>query len=190
MNKTLLLLASAATLSVAACTQEHTTDTATTTPPTEATMPADGAMPTLDADYRSRASRIADRMASDMKITDTTTVGGIRTAYYYRVRRLDSLRQRYGTDTAGLGEALRSVNSETDQQLQAILTAPTQYETYQSNRTVYDDDNRSDSENATLKVKADGDVKIKDAQGNKTKLDADDGTVKLKPEDGKKTVIK
>ncbi|SDX76793.1 hypothetical protein [Hymenobacter psychrophilus] len=41
-----------------------------------------------------------------------------------------------------------------------------------------------------LKVKADGDVKMKDAEGNKAKMDADDGTVKMKPQDGDKTVIK
>jgi hypothetical protein len=40
-----------------------------------------------------------------------------------------------------------------------------------------------------VKVKADGDVKIKDAQGNKLKVDGDDGTVKAKPENGSKTKI-
>jgi hypothetical protein len=40
-----------------------------------------------------------------------------------------------------------------------------------------------------MKVKSDGDMKIKDAAGNKMKVDGDDGTVKLKPEDGKKTKI-
>ena len=41
-----------------------------------------------------------------------------------------------------------------------------------------------------MKVKADGDVKIKDAQGNKLKIDGDDGTLKEKPADGGKTKIK
>ena len=38
-----------------------------------------------------------------------------------------------------------------------------------------------------VKVKADGDIKIKDAAGNKTKVDGDDGTVKMKPTEGEKT---
>jgi hypothetical protein len=40
-----------------------------------------------------------------------------------------------------------------------------------------------------VKIKSDGDVKIKDAQGNKLKVDGDDGTVKAKPENGSKTKI-
>ena len=38
-----------------------------------------------------------------------------------------------------------------------------------------------------VKVKADGDIKIKDTQGNKTKIDGDDGTMKTKDADGTKT---
>lgn len=45
------------------------------------------------------------------------------------------------------------------------------------------------SADGKLKVKRDGDVKIKDAEGNKLKMDADDGTVKAKPEDGKKAKV-
>ncbi|MBT2558748.1 hypothetical protein J7E24_13195 [Hymenobacter sp. ISL-91] len=41
-----------------------------------------------------------------------------------------------------------------------------------------------------MKTKADGDVKIKDGEGNKAKMDGDDGTVKMKAEEGDKTVIK
>ena len=38
-----------------------------------------------------------------------------------------------------------------------------------------------------VKVKADGDIKIKDTNGNKTKIDGDDGTMKTKDADGTKT---
>jgi ABC-type glycerol-3-phosphate transport system substrate-binding protein len=41
-----------------------------------------------------------------------------------------------------------------------------------------------------VKVKRDGDVKLKDSEGNKAKIDADDATMKVKPNDGGKTVIK
>ena len=40
-----------------------------------------------------------------------------------------------------------------------------------------------------VKVKADGDVKIKDAEGNKVKIDGDDGTIKTKPVNGDKSKI-
>jgi hypothetical protein len=41
-----------------------------------------------------------------------------------------------------------------------------------------------------VKVKRDGDVKLKDSEGNKAKIDADDATMKTKPAEGGKTVIK
>lgn len=41
-----------------------------------------------------------------------------------------------------------------------------------------------------IKKQADGDIKIKDAAGNKVKQDAEDGTVKMKSADGDKKVIK
>ena len=46
------------------------------------------------------------------------------------------------------------------------------------------------ADGSKIKVSADGDVKIKDAEGNKTKVDGDDGTVKLKPVGEEKTKIK
>ncbi|WP_400192197.1 hypothetical protein [Hymenobacter sp. B81] len=46
-----------------------------------------------------------------------------------------------------------------------------------------------DGEGNKIKVKGDGDVKTKDAAGNKSKLDADDGTMKDKPADGGKTKV-
>lgn len=48
----------------------------------------------------------------------------------------------------------------------------------------------ADTDPAKVKVKRDGDVKIKDTDGSKTKLDADDATMKSKPAEGGKTVIK
>ncbi|WP_375416540.1 hypothetical protein [uncultured Hymenobacter sp.] len=40
-----------------------------------------------------------------------------------------------------------------------------------------------------VKVKRDGDVKIKDSEGNKAKIDGDDGTMKMKPAAGGKTKV-
>ena len=44
-------------------------------------------------------------------------------------------------------------------------------------------------DNSKVKVKADGDVKIKDAQGNKAKIDGDDGTMKTKSNTGEKMKV-
>ncbi|GAA4372201.1 hypothetical protein [Hymenobacter koreensis] len=44
-----------------------------------------------------------------------------------------------------------------------------------------------DADGNKIKVKSDGDIKTKDAAGNKGKMDADDGTIKDKPADGDKT---
>ena len=205
MKKTLLLLGSAALL-LAACSQEKTADTAaTTTPPAEATMPADGAMPTLDADYRSRASRIADRMASDMKINDTATVGRIRNVYYGRARRYGDLRSQYAADTTGMSAALRGADTETDTQMQAVLTDPAQYQTYQGRRGTYAELNYRDdsgampadasmnnnaatsSSDAGPTMEA-GKMKIKGDDGSKFKVKGD-GDIKIKDAQDNKAKI-
>ncbi len=46
------------------------------------------------------------------------------------------------------------------------------------------------ADGSKMKVSANGDIKVKDAEGNKTKVDGDDGTVKLKPVGEEKTKIK
>ena len=46
------------------------------------------------------------------------------------------------------------------------------------------------ADGSKIKVSADGDIKVKDAEGNITKVDGDDGTVKIKPKDEGKTKIK
>ena len=188
MKKTLLLLGSAAALTMAACSQQQTADTATTTPPAEATMPADGAMPSMDADYRSRASRIADRMASDMKINDTATVGRIRNVYYNRARRYGEMHNQYATDTMGMSAAMRGVDAETDTQMQSALTDPTQYQTYQGSRGNYAESNYMDNSGAmSADASMPNDAAMSsDAAG--TMMPA--GKMKIKGDDGSKIKVK
>jgi hypothetical protein len=62
--------------------------------------------------------------------------------------------------------------------------------TTDASATTSDAGTMSAGEGGKMKVKADGDIKVKDAQGNKMKMDGDDGTIKAKPEDGGKTKIK
>lgn len=212
MKKLLMLLPVAAAFSLASCNENKPADTATTTETTTTSTAATGDM---DAQYRSRAKRIADKMAADMKITDTAVVSRLEDSYYTRAQRLGDLRTKYTSDTTGMSAAMRSAYSETDTELKGYLPAET-YTAYETSRpTYYEDaymddtdmasgsgsmDNSASASTATgsmdggeggkMKVKGDGDVKIKDAAGNKAKIDGDDGTVKLKPENGEKTKIK
>jgi len=205
MKKLLMFLPVAAAFSLASCNENKPADTAAATEVATTSTAATGDM---DAQYRSRAKRIADKMAADMKITDTAVVSRLEDSYYTRAQRLGTLRSQYTSDTTGMAAAMRTAYTETDTELKGYLPAET-YTTYETSRPTYyedaymDDTDMSSSASAStetgtmsageggkMKVKADGDVKIKDAEGNKAKIDGDDGTVKLKPEDGEKVKIK
>lgn len=251
MKNHLLLFVGAAALSLTSCSQEKTADTTTTTT-TDATM----AMPDTAA-YRTRSQQIADKYASDMKITDEATRAKLRTAYYNRSKRYGEMKSRYASDTTGMAAAMRQYNTDTDTEFQGVLTDPAQYQSYQSSRSTYDEANYLDNTNAgaaassatmpdnnasttnadatsastdmsstegvgieksktklqdgaQIKIKDDGTVKTKTADGDKnapitsdaplkyskTKMDdgskvkvKDDGTVKLKDSDGSKTKL-
>ncbi|UYZ61552.1 hypothetical protein [Hymenobacter weizhouensis] len=220
MKKTLLLLSAAAAFTVASCSDNKTAETTTTTTTTESSSSTNASAGDMDVEYRNRAGRIADQMASDMKITDTAVVSRIRTTYYNRARRMGELRTKYTADTAGMAAEMRTVYAETDSEFKGYLPAES-YTTYESSRTNYYDERFMDGsdmsssssssmdnsgstptsamepgskmkndDGSKVKIKADGDVKIKDAEGNKMKMDGDDGTVKMKPEEGDKTKIK
>ncbi|WP_022824245.1 hypothetical protein [Hymenobacter norwichensis] len=209
MKKLLMFLPVAAAFSLASCNENKPAETAEATEATTSTA----ATGDMDTQYRSRAKRIADKMAADMKITDTAMVSRIENSYYTRAQRLGTLRGQYTSDTTGMGAAMRGAYSETDTEMKGYLPAET-YTAYETSRPTYYEDAYMDDSNmesgsmnnsasastetgsmdggegGKMKVKADGDVKIKDAEGNKAKIDGDDGTVKLKPENGEKTKIK
>ncbi len=147
MKNALLLLLSASAFSLASCSQEKTADTTTTT-----TVPADGAVTTTtvsDATYKSRGTRMADKFASDVKISDEATKEKLRTAYYNRSKRYDELMAKYKADTAGYAAAVRDYNNATDQEFQTILVVPAQYQAYQSSRPNYDEANNLDTTDQT-----------------------------------------
>ena len=139
MKNSFLLLSGAAILSLGSCSQDKT---ATTTTDATATMAATGAG--SDAAVEARAQRIADKMVADMKITDEATKAKVRTAYLNRSRRLTGLRSKYTTDTMGSAAATREANAETDTEFKGVFTDPTQYQSYESSRTTYDDSNFPD----------------------------------------------
>ena len=220
MKNSLLILAGAAALSLASCSQEKTTEVTT--------APADGmttttttttTTPMSEADIQARAQRVADKMIADMKITDEGMKTKIRTVYVNRYNRMNEMRTKYGTDTTGMAVAMRESNMSTDTEFKSVFTDPTQYSAYETSRTTYYDEDNEPMDNASsdmssssdmnnsasssdmsgsnmsadggkMKVKANGDIKIKDAEGNKMKIDGDDGTIKEKPVDGGKTKIK
>ncbi|MET4075900.1 hypothetical protein [Hymenobacter sp. UYCo722] len=185
-------------------------DGATTTTTTTTTT-----APMSDADIQARAQRIADKMVANMKITDEAMKTKIRTVYVNRYNRMNEMRTKYGTDTTGMAAANREAMMAEDQEFKTVFTDPTQYQAYESSRSTYDDSNYMDDNASTMtpadntanntmdnsnmetgktkmadgskiKVKSDGDVKMKDAEGNKLKMAGDDGTIKLKPKDGEK----
>jgi hypothetical protein len=195
MKKTFLLLSLAGALTMASCSQEKNADSTTTTTTTDAT-----AMASTDNDvvYHTRAQRIAQQMATDMKITDTTVVSRIENTYYNRSRRMGELQSKYTSDTTGMAAEMRNVSTETDADFKGILTEPTQYQAYESSRSTYDEANYMDdnamsasaesasSEAATtttggsaVVVDNSTPMKVKDRAGNKLKVKKD-GDVKVK----------
>ncbi|RYY17607.1 MAG: hypothetical protein EOO36_09460, partial [Cytophagaceae bacterium] len=144
MRNSLFLLVGTAALSLASCSQEKSTDTASTTAPADATAVA---MPDT-ASYRSRSSRVSEKFITDMKITDPAMQSKVRTAYYNRSKRYGELKSKYGTDTTGMAGAMRQYNTDTDTEFQGVLTDPAQYQSYQSSRSNYDESNYLDNTDA------------------------------------------
>jgi hypothetical protein len=142
MKNSLLILAGAAALSLASCSQEKNTETTS--------APADGTMttttttttgPMTDAQIEARAQQIADKMVANMKITDEATKTKIRTVYVNRYKRMNDLRSKYTTDTTGMAAAMRDAYAAEDQEFKVIFVDPTQYQAYESSRSDYNDSN-------------------------------------------------
>ena len=204
MKNSLLILAGAAALSLASCSQEKTTEVTT--------APADGATtttttttttgPMSEADIEARAQRIADKMAANMKITDEATKTKIRTVYVNRYKRMNDMRTKYGTDTTGMAASMRESNMETDTEFKSVFTDPAQYSAYESSRTTYyDEDNApmdntsssdmgasSDMSNTASSSDMSGSGSNMSADGGKMKVKAD-GDIKIKDAEGNKMKI-
>lgn len=147
MKNSLFILAGAAALSLASCSQEKTTavtvpgaaDGTTTTTTTTTTAPESEAV------IEARAQRIADKMVANMKITDAATKTKIRTVYVNRAKRMSELKTKYATDTTGMAVAMRQAKAATDSEFKVIFVDPTQYQAYESSRSTYDDSNYLDN---------------------------------------------
>ncbi len=204
MNTKLLSLLVAATLATAACSREKKIETTTTTPVTDSTTVVVGP-DTLAA--HDQARRLADRVASDLKITDPVVVTRIEKTYYTRGRRLSEMQTRYATDTTGRYLATRQANDQADAEVRTTLNDPAYYNTYSANRAAYGagpyslkatpvapaSAARAGSVGQGSAVKkmvneGDGDRKTKFENGAKIKR-SDDGSIKIKRADGTKVKI-
>ena len=203
MKNSLLILAGAAALSLASCSQEKTTEVTT--------VPADGTTttttsttttgPMTDADMEARAQRIADKMVASMKITDPAMKTKIRTVYVNRYKRMNEMRTKYGTDTTGMAAAMRESNMSTDTEFKSVFTDPTQYQAYESTRTTYyaDDNAPMDSNMASVdttgsssssNMSATPTTTTDNASGSADMSGAGVSKMKAKAEDGSKIKVK
>ncbi|MCR5887491.1 hypothetical protein LRS06_06785 [Hymenobacter sp. J193] len=193
MNKSLLFLSAAAAFAVASCSQDKpaAVDAATTPSADTAVVVENNQMANDTAAYGADASRLSDRIAQDLRLTDTVVVTRIEKTYYTRGRRLNEVNTQYTTDTTGRYAALRQVNDDTDREVRTIITDPEQYRTYESNRTAYyagtpytyretqeGTTNRSAARRRGPAIekyeqKQNGETKIKYANGTTVKIDKD-----------------
>ena len=196
MKNSLLILAGAAALSLASCSQEKTTEV-TTTPGaadgmTTTTTTTTTMTPMSEADIEARAQRIADKMVANMKISDAATKTKIRTVYVERAKRMNEVKTKYVTDTTGMAAAIREAVANTDAEFKIIFVDPTQYQAYESSRSTYDDSNYMDDtsistpDNTSTDAMSSGTV-----TDNTMSTDAMGATkIKAKYEDGSKLKVK
>jgi hypothetical protein len=205
MKNSLLILAGAAAISLASCSQEKTTEV--TTAPAEGTTTTTTTTttsPLTDAQIEARAQRIADKMVADMKITDEAMKTKIRTVYVNRYKRMNDMRTKYTTDTTGMAAAMRESMTETDTEFKSVFTDPTQYQAYETSRSTYygmenedanmagSSDMSSESGTGTMDASAStdaaagtGTMSSGSADGGKVKVKAD-GDIKIKDAEGNK----
>ncbi|QIL76176.1 T-complex 10 C-terminal domain-containing protein [Hymenobacter sp. HDW8] len=135
MKSALFLLAGAAALSLAACnTDKKAAVDAATTPSADTAVVADNDVVML---YREQGNRVANRVTTDLGITDTAQVREVRRVYDTRATRLGEVDTRYASDTTGRTTALREINRETDTKIKDIVKDDDRYMTYEEKRATY-----------------------------------------------------
>ena len=198
MKNSLFVLAGAAALSLASCSQEKATEvttapvaangTTTTTTSTSTTTTA----PESKAVIEARAQRIANKMVANMKISDAATKTKIRTVYVERAKRMNEVKTKYATDTTGMAAATREAVANTDAEFKTIFVDPTQYQAYESSRSTYDDSNYMDDTSISTPDNTSTDAMSSGtATDNTMSTDATGATkMKAKYEDGSKLKVK
>lgn len=137
MKSTILLLATAATVALASCSQEKKTETTeTTTVPGTTAETTTTTTTTVDtASYRTNAQQLADQVAADVRATDAATKARLQQIYYTRGRALRDIDAR--PDTTGRYAAVRDLNDMTTREVKTVVTDPTAYGTYTANQGNY-----------------------------------------------------
>ena len=198
MKNSLFVLAGAAALSLASCSQEKATEvttapvaangTTTTTTSTSTTTTATESEAVIEA----RAQRIANKMVANMKISDAATKTKIRTVYVERAMRMNEVKTKYATDTTGMAAATREAVANTDAEFKTIFVDPTQYQAYESSRSTYDDSNYMDDTSISTPDNTSTDAMSSgNATDNTMSTDAMGATkIKAKYEDGSKLKVK
>jgi hypothetical protein len=209
MKSNLLLLATAATVAFASCSQEKKTEVTETTTAPAGTTETTTTTTTIDsASYRTSADQLANQVAADLRATDEATKARLQQIYYSRGRALRDLEAR--PDTTGRYAALRDLNDNTTREVKTVVTDPAAYRTYTDNQgNYYAGPYTTTVVTATTTPAArpslgarvgqgsgvkkmehenDGDHKVKYENGAKIKRESD-GSVKIKRADGTKIKI-
>lgn len=197
-------------LSLLSCSQDKQVEssTAVVTSPTDTTFNGTGqaVQQYMDSTYQNEADRLAQQIARDINLSDTTQLAQMRSIHYDRARRVGALRTHYATDTTGQYTALRNVNDSTSAAVRNVLTDRNRYRTYANNRSIYYSGPYTAEQNAATTVntvvntprrsaipikkmkRTDEDHKVKYVNGAKRKV-SDDGSIKIKRADGTKIKI-
>lgn len=209
MKSKLLLLATAATVAFASCSQEKKTEVTETTTAPVGTTETTTTTTTIDsASYRTSAAQLADQVAADLRTTDAAAKARLQQIYYSRGRALRDIEAR--PDTAGRYAALRDLNDNTTREVKTVVTDPAAYRTYTDNQGNYYAGPYTTTVVTTTTTPAarpslgarvgqgsgvkkmerenDGDHKVKYENGAKIKRE-NDGSVKIKRADGTKIKI-
>lgn len=209
MKSKLLLLATAATVAFASCSQEKKTEVTETTTAPAGTTETTTTTTTIDsASYRTSADQLANQVAADLRATDEATKTRLQQIYYSRGRALRDIEAR--PDTAGRYAALRDLNDNTTREVKTVVTDPAAYRTYTDNQGNYYAGPYTTTVVTTTTTPAarpsvgarvgqgsgvkkmerenDGDHKVKYENGAKIKRESD-GSVKIKRADGTKIKI-
>jgi hypothetical protein len=210
MKSKLLLLATAATVAFASCSQEKKTEVTETTTAPAGTTETTTTTTTIDsASYRTSAQQLADQVAADLRTTDAAAKARLQQIYYSRGRALRDIEAR--PDTTGRYAALRDLNDNTTREVRTVVTDPAAYRTYTDNQgnyyagpyttTVVTTTTATPTARPSLGARVgqgsgvkklehenDGDHKVKYENGAKIKRESD-GSVKIKRADGTKIKI-
>jgi hypothetical protein len=135
MKSSLLIFSCAAALAVASCTPDKQAAVdAATTPSADTAVVVDDDVVML---YREQGNRVANRVTTDLGITDTAQVRQVRRVYDTRATRLGQVDTRYTSDTTGRRKALRDIDRETDTEIKSIVKDNDRYLTYEEKRATY-----------------------------------------------------